>query len=139
MESGSVVDLSDSSFLQMLQEGGMWVVMFSAPWCTHCTQSKPHFAQAAVEYAQVYILFFLNISCLSFSLFRALSLSLSLSLYLFRKIARSLSIYLFLFFSHAHTHSVTHSLTCPLTQSLSSPSYIHSTVSVMCTEIFAKL
>ncbi|KAJ1490440.1 thioredoxin-like protein [Baffinella frigidus] len=47
MEAASVVELSDSTFLQMLQEGGMWVVMFSAPWCTHCTQSKPHFEQAA--------------------------------------------------------------------------------------------
>jgi len=52
MEAGSVVELSDATFLQMLQEGGMWVVMFYAPWCTHCSQSKPAFEQAAIEYAQ---------------------------------------------------------------------------------------
>ena len=52
MEAGAVVELSDSTFLQMLQEGGTWVVMFYAPWCTHCHEAKPAFEQASVEYAQ---------------------------------------------------------------------------------------
>ena len=52
IEAGAVVELSDATFLQMLQEGGTWVVMFYAPWCTHCTQSKPAYEQASVEYAQ---------------------------------------------------------------------------------------
>ena len=98
MESGSVVELSDSTFLQMLQEGGMWVVMFSAPWCTHCTQSKPHFAQAAVEYAQVKHILSLFLSFV-LSHFHSLSIDRSLALYLF--IALS--------FSHAHTHALSFS------------------------------
>jgi len=52
MEAAAVVELSDATFLQMLQEGGTWVVMFYAPWCTHCTESKPSYEQASVEYAQ---------------------------------------------------------------------------------------
>eukprot|EP00960_Hanusia_phi_P031524 749337-Hanusia_phi.AAC.6 len=53
MEAGAVVELSDATFLQMLQEGGTWIVMFYAPWCTHCMQAKPAYEQAALEYAQV--------------------------------------------------------------------------------------
>ena len=46
------MELSDATFLQMLQEGGTWIVMFYAPWCSHCMQAKPAYEQAALEYAQ---------------------------------------------------------------------------------------
>ena len=36
------------------QEGGAWIVMFYAPWCTHCKDAKPAFEQASREYAQVH-------------------------------------------------------------------------------------
>jgi hypothetical protein len=45
----SVVELSDSTFLQMLEEGGSWIVMFYAPWCRGCHQTKPTFEQASVK------------------------------------------------------------------------------------------
>jgi thiol-disulfide isomerase/thioredoxin len=46
---GAVVELSDSTFLQMLEEGGSWMVMFYAPWCSGCQQAKPAFEQASVK------------------------------------------------------------------------------------------
>lgn len=45
-----VVELTDSNFDKLvLQSDEMWLVEFFAPWCGHCKNLAPHWAEAASE------------------------------------------------------------------------------------------
>lgn len=48
---GQVVHARDSAHLEELIGGdGMCIVMFHAPWCGHCVETKPEFEAAAREH-----------------------------------------------------------------------------------------
>ena len=47
--TGGLVELRHGDFSKLLQEGDSWVVMFYAPWCSHCTAAAPAFQQAALQ------------------------------------------------------------------------------------------
>jgi len=45
---GAVVELTDSNFDKtVLESDDMWLVEFFAPWCGHCKNLEPHWAEAA--------------------------------------------------------------------------------------------
>lgn len=45
---GAVVELTDSNFDKtVLESDEMWLVEFFAPWCGHCKNLEPHWAEAA--------------------------------------------------------------------------------------------
>lgn len=49
-DSKDVVELTDSNFEELvLRSNDMWLVEFFAPWCGHCKNLAPHWAQAATE------------------------------------------------------------------------------------------
>jgi len=46
--SGAVVELTDGNFdSTVLKSDDMWLVEFFAPWCGHCKNLEPHWAEAA--------------------------------------------------------------------------------------------
>uniref|UniRef100_A0A2P2HXV2 protein disulfide-isomerase n=2 Tax=Hirondellea gigas TaxID=1518452 RepID=A0A2P2HXV2_9CRUS len=47
---GAVVELTDSNFEKLvLKSDDMWLVEFFAPWCGHCKNLEPHWAEAATK------------------------------------------------------------------------------------------
>lgn len=45
-----VIELTDSNFDKLvLQSNDMWLVEFYAPWCGHCKNLEPHWAEAATN------------------------------------------------------------------------------------------
>ncbi|KAL1123640.1 hypothetical protein AAG570_002716 [Ranatra chinensis] len=47
---GDVIELTESNFDKtVLESDDMWLVEFFAPWCGHCKNLEPHWAQAATE------------------------------------------------------------------------------------------
>jgi len=48
--SGDVVELTDENFEKtVLKSDDMWLVEFFAPWCGHCKNLEPHWAEAATR------------------------------------------------------------------------------------------
>ena len=56
--SGGVIDLTDSNFSMVKNtDKALYMVMFMAPWCGHCKNLKPKWAQAARQNSNEYIKF----------------------------------------------------------------------------------
>lgn len=51
-EENSVIHLTDETFKQILKKKTHVLVMFYAPWCTHCKRAKPEFDKAAAHFAE---------------------------------------------------------------------------------------
>lgn len=48
----NVLILTDDNFEQILESEKSLLVMFYAPWCGHCTQMKPAYADASAKLAE---------------------------------------------------------------------------------------
>lgn len=45
--SESIITLTDNNFKDVLKKSNNLLVMFYAPWCSHCTKLKPPFSEAS--------------------------------------------------------------------------------------------